>query len=117
MRRAKDNPTVVSFSCVSSALEKAGEWHQALLLLGDMKVSLADQWNRRFVYTVCICVSHLGAALFNVVPFRNELLAFAHLCKDCLVLPNVITYSATISACSKGSQWQRAVAVAQTISD
>ena len=55
MRRAKDSPTVVSFSCVSSALEKAGEWHQALLLLGDMNVSLADQWNRPVVPSSGVC--------------------------------------------------------------
>eukprot|EP00434_Breviolum_minutum_P006968 symbB.v1.2.006149.t3/scaffold360.1/size220131/3 len=35
--------------------------------------------------------------------------------KDCFVLPNVVTYSATISACSRGSQWQRALAVLSSI--
>lgn len=34
--RAKDKPTVIAFSCLGSALEKAGEWHQTLTLLGDM---------------------------------------------------------------------------------
>ena len=126
---AKDEPTVISFSSLSSALEKAGEWHQTLTLLSEMAVALADIQYENLVkdgessYLLYWC-QHLTILRFSVVSGPHHVLLFLvevgsvlssfpyskRFWKDYFVLPNVITYSAIISACSRGSQWQRALA-------
>eukprot|EP00435_Cladocopium_sp_Y103_P062224 s996_g23.t2 len=94
-----DNPTVVTFSCVSSALEKAGEWHQALLLLGDMKVALDqwDQWNRLLGAAQCDHLQRNNQCMFQ----RKPVAARACSCSDYTIFALFMSCCSAAAVCTK----------------
>ena len=89
-------PNVISFSAAISACEKGGQWERALELLeemhpvtptgrdcaqrGDLGVKKGAQWERARP-----CSKRRAQG----------------------VQPNVVSFSAAISACEKGGQWER----------
>ncbi|CAL1158729.1 unnamed protein product [Cladocopium goreaui] len=103
-----DNPTVVSFSCVSSALEKAGEWHQALLLLGDMKDCLVLP--NVITYSATISACSKGSQWQRAVAILYSI-AFSDL------LPDEISFNAAITACEKAGQWEFALELLEKMTE
>ena len=88
MLEEKVVPNVVSYSAIISACERGGQWQRALALFQTMPEE---------------------KVVPNVVIYR----AIISACRK--VVPDVVSYTEIISAFEKGSQWQRALALFQTM--
>ncbi|CAE8614947.1 unnamed protein product, partial [Polarella glacialis] len=86
-------PDVISYNAAMSACVKAGQWQLALGLLSLMP--LFDRISCSIAISACASAAQWKPAL-ELLKNMPELRIF----------PNVISYSAAITSCEKGGQWQ-----------
>ncbi|CAE7455967.1 MRL1, partial [Symbiodinium natans] len=91
---ATTRASLIAFNSVLAACENAAEWQQALSLLCEMEsLSVSPD-----------IVSQNSVIASMVLQWQQALFLF-HGIRD----PDIISYSAAISACAASSQWQAAL--------
>ena len=106
MPQAKLAPDLISHNAAISSCEKAGKWQLALQLFSSM----VAQWLLFFVFFFGFKVNSYSSQPQK----KGNLILICFLgCQGSISqsshTPDVISYSATISACEKSSEWQVAL--------
>ena len=104
-------PDVISYSATISACEKGGEWRRALELFNEMRRRRPEIEPNSFIYNAMIsaCEKARGGAEWQcAIELLDEMTERG-------IEPDVISYSAAISACEKGGEWQRALELLDAI--
>ncbi|CAK0858992.1 unnamed protein product [Prorocentrum cordatum] len=99
MWEATLKPDVISYSAAISACEKRDQWQHALALLGEMRVAKLEPDSATTLGSARARRASSGSGLWR---------CFAR-CGRRSWSKTSSTYSAGISACEKGEQWQRAL--------
>ena len=91
-----------SFGVAISAHEKAGQWEQALALLGQMHAASLTPDIVSFNALVSAC--HKGGQWEHALSLLGEM-------RRAGVAPDTISYNAAISACGRGGRWEQALSL------
>ncbi|CAK0893392.1 unnamed protein product [Prorocentrum cordatum] len=114
MREAKLEPDVISYSAGISACEKGDEMEPDVISYsaGISACEKGEQWQR---WSPTSSATALGSARARRASSGSRALALLSEMREAKLEPDVISYSAGISACEKGEQWQRALALLSEI--
>ncbi|CAK0795997.1 unnamed protein product [Prorocentrum cordatum] len=93
-------PDVIVYNAAISACEKGEQWQRALGLLSEMRE--AD------LQPNVISATTLRSARARRASSGSGLWCFSARCGERICSPTLPIYSAGVSACEKGEQWQRA---------
>ena len=114
MARKRIQPDVVVFNAAITACEKGRAWQTALRLMDQMQevsqISLRARRARASHHNIACkhaCVDDKGSCVSEAFQMHPQM----------GIRPTCATYGAAISACQKGAQWQKALALLAEMSD